>query len=373
MADLLVVGTGLIGTSVGLAVAGTRDVVLQDHDREHLTAAVGRGAGRPWDGTERVVHVVLAVPPSQIASELLKLQTLGLAKTYSHVASVQAMVQAEVETTGCQTSNVCGTHPMAGAELPGPALATASLFWGRPWLLCPGPTTSPAALSAAQDLALACGALIVEQTADEHDRTVALVSHLPQVAASALAAMLRDHAAEVALSGPGLRDTTRIAASDPRLWQDVLLRSAPHLAPLVARLAEELLQVARALAEAAGSSAGGSSAAGSSAGPREVLRELLQHGREGRALVPVKRGGTDSDFISVDISVPDEPGRLAALLAVAAQAGVNVEDVSVDHLPGRPTGVISLVVTRAQQGLLHGCLRDRGWTVLGAATATPTE
>ena len=368
MADLLVVGTGLIGTSVGLAVAGTRDVVLQDHDREHLTAAVGRGAGRPWDGTERVVHVVLAVPPSQIASELLKLQTLGIAKTYSHVASVQAMVQVDVETIGCQTSNVCGTHPMAGAELPGPELATASLFWGRPWLLCPGPTTSPAALSAAQDLALACGALLVEQTADEHDRTVALVSHLPQVAASALAAMLRDHAAEVALSGPGLRDTTRIAASDPRLWQDVLLRSAPHLAPLVARLAEELLQVARALAEAAGSSAGGSSA-----GPGEVLRELLQHGREGRALVPVKRGGTDSDFISVDISVPDEPGRLAALLAVAAQAGVNVEDVSVDHLPGRPTGVISLVVTRAQQGLLHGCLRDRGWTVLGAATATPTE
>ena len=97
--------------------------------------------------------------------------------------------------------------------------------------------------------------------------------------------------------------------------------------------------------------------------PTAVLTAALQAGQEGRALVPVKRGGTDSDFSNVDISVPDEPGRLAALLAVAAQAQVNVEDVNVDHLPGRPTGVISLVVRRSEQDRLARALSEQGWTV----------
>ena len=353
MADLLVVGAGLIGTSLGLALAGSHDVVLHDLDERHLAESVARGAGRRWDGQEPALHAVLAVPPRAIAATLSGLQRAGVAPTYSHVASVQAQVQRDLVAAGCELSTVCGTHPMAGAELPGPGLAAATLFVGRPWLLCPEPLTGSAAIEAAQQIAAACGAQVVVQSAAEHDQTVALVSHLPQVASSALAGLLRGREVEVALSGPGLRDTTRIAASDPRLWQDVLLANAGALAPLVSQLADDLTVIAAALAAAAGGAPAGEVA--------EVLTAMLQAGRDGRALVPVKRGGTDSDFTSVDVAVPDEPGRLAALLGIAAEVSVNIEDVTVDHLPGRPTGVIALVVRRTEQRRLYDALVDQGW------------
>ena len=177
--------------------------------------------------------------------------------------------------------------------------------------------------------------------------------------------MLRGQQPAVALSGPGLRDTTRIAASDPLLWQDILLRNAPALAPLVRRLAEDLSAVADALAAAAPPAAwepvAGGSPAPVLAQVTAVLAEVLEAGRTGRALVPVKRGGTDSDFAGVDVAVADEPGQLAALLSAAAQSGVNVEDVHVDHLTGRPTGVISLVVRRAEQARLQAALHRLGW------------
>ena len=365
VADLLIVGTGLIGTSIGLALAGTREVLLHDLDPIHLGEAVDRGAGRAWDGAERVSHAVLAVPPSLIPTALLELQQAGIAATYSHVASVQARVQADLVAAGCDLTTVCGGHPMAGAELPGPGLAAATLFAGRPWLLCPGESTSVAALAAATELAVACGGQVTRQEAAEHDRIVALVSHLPQIAASALAGLLRGQQPAVALSGPGLRDTTRIAASDPRLWQDVLLRNAPSLAPLVRQLAEQLGVVADALTQVSSSTAWDRADGGA---PDPVLAEVtavlagvLEAGRTGRALVPVKRGGTDRDFAGVDVAVPDEPGQLAALLSAAAAAGVNVEDVNVDHLPGRPTGVISLVVRRPEQARLHTSLLGLGW------------
>ena len=365
MADLLIVGTGLIGTSIGLALAGTREVLLHDLDEGHLGEAVARGAGRRWDGVERVDHAVLAVPPSLIPAVLRRLQQAGIAATYSHVASVQARVQADLVAAGCDSTAVCGGHPMAGAELPGPGLAAATLFAGRPWLVCPGDTTSADALAAASELAVACGGQVTHQSAAGHDRIVALVSHLPQVAASALAGLLLGEQPAVALSGPGLRDTTRIAASDPRLWQDVLLRNAPSLAPLVHQLAEQLAVVADALTRVTPPSVWDQVSDGA---PDPVLAEVgavlvgvLEAGRTGRALVPVKRGGTDRDFAGVDVAVPDEPGQLAALLTAAAEAGVNVEDVNVDHLPGHPTGVISLVVRRPEQARLQAALVALGW------------
>lgn len=364
MADLLIVGTGLIGTSLGLALAGTREVLLHDRDEAHLGEALARGAGRRWDGAQPVGHAVLAVPPSLVPAVLARLQQAGAAATYSHVASVQVRVQADLVAAGCDPGPVCGSHPMAGAELPGPGLAAATLFVGRPWLLCPGEHTSPAALAATTEIALACGAQVVELSAEQHDRTVALVSHLPQVAASTLAGLLRGQQPAVALSGPGLRDTTRIAASDPLLWQDILLRNAPALAPLVRRLAEDLAAVADALTAAAAPAVWEPSEGGPApvlAEVTAVLTEVLEAGRTGRALVPVKRGGTDSDFAGVDVAVADEPGQLAALLTAAAQAGVNVEDVHVDHLSGRPTGVISLVVRRAEQARLQAALCRLGW------------
>ncbi len=236
---------------------------------------------------------------------------------------------------------------MAGKEQSGPAAASAELFAGRPWVLCPSQATSSAALEAVRQVAARCGAEPVVLAAQEHDAAVALVSHLPQVAASALAAVLAGAGGSLALAGPGLQDTTRIAASDPGLWVEVLRENASAVAPLVRRLAEELGSAADAL----------------DGGDLEAVQALLRRGNEGRRLVPRKRGELDRDFVPVSVSVPDEPGQLAGVLVSAAQAGINVEDVRVEHLPGRPTGVIELLVHLDAQEQARQALAAAGWDV----------
>jgi len=349
-AGLLVVGTGLLGTSVGLALRGDTDVLLHDRDEAAVRTAGTRGAGRRWDGTEPADHVLLAVPPGGVAAELVRLQARGVGRTWSHVSSVQAPVQAAAEAAGADVRLLCGSHPMAGKESSGPAAASADLFVGRPWALCPSARTSDEALAAARGLAERCGGVPLELGAQEHDGAVALASHLPQVTASALAAVLlaRSAGEEVRLAGPGLQDTSRIAASAPGLWVEVLGQNAAAVAPLVRELAAELDRAATALEALDG----------------EVIEDLLVRGNAGRALVPVKRGGRDRDFAVVGVTVPDRPGQIAAVLLAAAGAGINVEDVRVDHLPGRPSGVVELLVAADTRAAARTSLAAAGWAVL---------
>lgn len=352
VADLLVVGAGLIGTSVGLALRDSFDVVLSDPDPLAVEVAVGRGAGRRWDGVEEVGHCLVAAPPSAVAAVVAGLPE---GPTVSHVASVQRAVHADLVAAGAPLDRVCGSHPMAGKELSGPAAASAMLFVGRPWVLCPSPQTSGGALAATRRIAEVCGAEPVVMTAEEHDVAVALVSHLPQVAASAVAAVLAGSSGRLDLAGPGLQDTTRVAASDPRLWVEVLRQNAAAVAPLVRALGEELAAAGEALERLANDPG---------ADPRAV-EDLMLRGNRGRALVPRKRGEHDRDFVLVSVAVSDEPGQLAGVLVSAAEAGINVEDVRVEHLPGRPTGVIELLVHPDSAAGARRALAAAGWTVVG--------
>jgi prephenate dehydrogenase len=358
-----VVGTGLIGTSVGLALGDRAEVVLSDASPPHLDRAVARGAGRRWDGTERADVVLVCAPPSVTADLVEQAVRAGLAATVSHVASAQTRVQADVEARlGGATGSVCGGHPLAGRERSGPDAASARLFLDRPWVVCPGAGTAVAAAEAVGELAAACGAVPLMASAEEHDAGVALVSHLPQLASSAVAALLGEQAGPgldpVRLAGPGVQDTTRIAASDPELWVDVLTRNASHVAPLVRALADELAEAARALQALA--DAGDAPVDGP---PVQVLRSLLARGRAGRARLPLKQG-SPRELADVVVAVTDRPGQLAAVLAAAAQARVNVEDVRVEHLPGRPRGLVELLVPATDAARARQALAAAGWDVL---------
>lgn len=374
-ADLLIVGTGLIGTSVGLAVRPGWDVLLADRDEAALRTAVRRGAGRVRRGRERARLALVCVPPDRTAVVLAGLQRSGVARSYSHVCSVQAGVQDELRTASPDPAAVCGSHPMAGREQSGPAAAVAGLFAGRPWVLCPEPDTRPEAVADVRHLVAAVGAQAVTMPAGRHDAAVALVSHLPQVAASALAAQLAglaglagpagpagDPLPPVALAGPGLQDSTRIAASDPALWGEVLRRNAGNLAPLVRSLAQDLSEAADRLAVLA-AEPGAEQADHAVQG----LLDLLARGVHGRRLVPVKRGERDAAFVAVAVAVPDRPGQLARLFTTAADGEVNVEDVRVDNVPGRPQGVIELVVRTEARRHAEQVLRAAGWDVLASS------
>jgi prephenate dehydrogenase len=128
----------------------------------------------------------------------------------------------------------------------------------------------------------------------------------------------------------------------------VLRQNAAAVAPLVRRLSAELAGAADAL----------------DAGDLDAVELLLRKGNEGRQRVPRKRGEHDRDFVPVSVSVPDEPGQLAGVLVSAAQAGINVEDVRVEHLPGRPTGVIELLVHLDAQDEARRALAAAGWDVV---------
>ena len=357
---VLVVGTGLIGTSIGLALHGHRRVLLTDADDDRLDQALGRGAGERWDGAEEVELAVVAVPPGQTAMVLGDLRRRHVGANLTHVASSQVRVQHDLERADVELTTICGGHPLAGREVTGPGGATAQLFSGRPWVACPLPGTADAAVVAVTELAEACGAAPLVMSPDAHDRAVALSSHLPQLAASALAArLLAVDAAAVRVSGPGLQDTTRIAASDAELWTDVLTANAGQVAPLAAALAEELGRAAEALAVLADDPQRAAAAA--------VLLDLLVRGNAGRALVPVKRGVHDRDVDVVSVRVPDEPGQLADLLTMAAGAGVNVEDIRVEHLAGRQTGVVELLVRSVHRPQLVEALAGSRHEVLGSS------
>jgi prephenate dehydrogenase len=363
---VLIVGAGLIGTSVGLALRERRvDVVLQDTAPGRLALAAELGAGRPWPvqavpgeppgAPEHTFDIaILAVPPAAVASELKRLQSLDLARTYTDVASAKAEPEREAEAIGVDMTRYVGGHPIAGRERSGPAAAHGDLFVGRPWVITQTALSGAAAVADVHALAVACGAVPVTMSADEHDAALAAVSHLPHLVASLLAAQLVDRDdAVVGLGGTGLHDTTRVAAGDAELWTQILSANAEHLATALSRFAADVERTRADLERLAG---GDRSAA-------IALTATLRAGAAGRARVPVKRGQPSAGFVTVPIVVRDAPGELAALLRTLGDAGINVEDVRVEHQPGRPLGVVELDVREDVEAKLVDCMRQSGWQV----------
>ena len=157
---VLVAGTGLIGTSVALALRerGT-EVWLSDADEATARLAADLGAGtvvpdlRDAKGIADVA--VLAVPPAAVARTLARAQDCAVADCYTDVASVKELPVTQARDLGCDLTSYVPGHPLAGRERHGPAAARADLFLGRTWALCPLPETSAAALEAVTALTAA--------------------------------------------------------------------------------------------------------------------------------------------------------------------------------------------------------------------------
>lgn len=372
-ARAVVVGTGLIGTSVALALRRRGSQVwLCDTDAAAAALAADLGAGQvlPAAGVPGgpADVALIAVPPASVAPVLAAAQQASLATCYTDVASVKAQPLAQARDAGCDITRYVPGHPLAGRERSGPAAARADLFLGRTWALCPAAETSEAAVATVTALAVACGAEPVVTDAATHDRWVALVSHVPHVVAAALAAQLAAPSVPpetLQLAGQGLRDTTRIAVGDTALWRQILTGNAGPVAEVLTAVAGDLAGAARALADGAtpGRDPAGRDPAHSDTAAGKELTELLDRGRAGVARIPGKRGGPARAFTAVQVVISDRPGELARLFAAAAAAGVNIEDVGIEHSPGQPVGVAELSVRPEAAGPLITALADAGWPV----------
>ena len=368
-ASVIVIGTGLIGTSVALALRPQGVTVwLADSDpaAARLAADIGAGTVLPGDVPEGPPPggpadvAVLAVPPQAVAPTLARAQAAGLARWYTDVASVKSLPVRQARAAGCDMASFVPGHPLSGRERSGPAAARADLFLGRPWVICPDPPAPAAGLAAIEALARICGAEPVQVSAAEHDRWVALVSHAPHVLSAAMAARLADASdGALSLAGQGLRDVTRIAAGDTGLWTQILAANAAPVADVLAAVAADLAAVAEALADTAQAAGPG----GPGGPDLKVLAALLEQGGAGVARIPGKRGGPARAEAAVQVVIPDRPGELARLFQAAGAAGVNIEDIGIEHSPGLPVGVAELTVHPEAVGRLTEALAANGWPV----------
>ncbi|MBF0687488.1 MAG: prephenate dehydrogenase [Cellulomonas sp.] len=358
-----VVGTGLLGASLGLALRQHGvDVQLEDPSRTALALARDVGAGSPVDAsTPAPALVVVAAPPDVTAAAVATALADHPDAVVTDVASVKGHVLAELRASGADLTRYVGSHPMAGRERSGPSAAVPDLFLGRPWVITDSGVSRDDALLAVRHLAVDVGAVPVTMDADEHDAAVAVVSHVPQLASSLVAARLRavDEDA-LALAGQGLRDVTRLAASDPALWTSILAANAAAVRDVLVALRDDLDVVVGALDLAAAAS-----------GPEDVelgalatIARAIADGGTGAARIPGKHGGASKQYAVVTVLVPDVPGELARLLGDVGRAGVNLEDLRLEHAAGRPVGMASIAVLPARAEHLETELTARGWRLV---------
>lgn len=360
-----IVGTGLLGTSVALALTARGvPVTLTDTSPSALALARDLGAGSITGPDDLPPALVLVAAPPDVTADLVAAHLRAWPHAVvTDVASVKAIVLAELRThadadAALDLSRYVGSHPMAGRERSGAGAASADLFLGRPWVVVPHEHSSSSAVLAVRTLASDLGAATVSMDPREHDDSVAVVSHLPQLMASLTAARLveaPEHA--LALAGQGLRDVTRIAASDPRLWSAILTGNAPAVLEVLRGVRTGLDELLEALGAAA---AHGPLAPGAVAG----ISTVIGAGNDGVAKVPGKHGGTRKRYAEVSVLVPDEPGELGRLFSEVGEVGVNIEDFQMEHSPKQRVGmaIVSVIPTAAAE--LEAALEERGWRVV---------
>ena len=341
-----IVGAGLIGTSIALALRAT-GIAVTLCDSDSRAQALAQDLMGAKNGEELGVEdlCIIATPPDVIAEVMKAELSRNPGLRVMDISSIKTKPLHDVSSIGCDLSLFAPTHPMAGREVSGPQSARGDLFQGRPWILCLD-GVDPALAQMVRDVVGRCGAIPLDRTVDEHDKGVALVSHLPQMVASLLASQLvAGQGSELELAGAGLRDTTRIADSDAALWAHILAGNSAALKPLLISLQNDLSHAIENLDDPA------------------AMAQLISNGQRGRAVIPGKHGGKARDYIYLDIVIDDKPGQLAAIIEACAAAKVNIEDLAIEHTPGQQTGLITLAFSPEDSAVVAAHLEKEGWKV----------
>ena len=342
--EVRIVGSGLIGTSIGLGLV-QRGISVQmvDSDPAAQALAIDLTGGVEVTSPELVIF---ALPTSKLPLVIEGEIQLNPHSTFMDVGSVKNEVLLQVQTFSGLSTRFLPTHPMAGREIGGAASARADLFQGRSWILTPDQECSAESKSLVLELIQHLGATPIELPADAHDAAVARISHLPQIAASLVAKQLSGTPAEwMELAGQGLRDTTRIAGSDENLWKEIIYSNRAEISELLINLQNDLTKMINSLDD-----------------PSKIA-ELIAAGRDGKALIPGKHGGKAREYSYLPIVIDDKPGQLAAIFNECAAMEVNVEDLSIEHSPGQLSALITLSLSAQDAEKLSNHLTSIGWNV----------
>ena len=339
-----IVGSGLIGTSIGLGLV-QRGVHVQMVDRDLEAQALANDLVGGGEITDPEL-VVLAMPTSHLTEVIERENQLNLNCTFMDVGSVKSEVVLRVQSIAGLSKRFLPTHPMAGREIGGAGSARADLFQGRSWILTPTADVDPAARGLVLEVIESLGATPIELSAIDHDRAVAKISHLPQIASSLIAKQLTGTPSEwMELAGQGLRDTTRIAGSDESLWKEIIYSNRTELRQLLINLQNDVQAMIDSLND-----------------PEEIAA-LIAQGRAGKSLIPGKHGGKAREYWYLPIVIDDKPGQLGAIFNECAAMDVNVEDLNIEHSPGQLSALITLALSQSDAEKLSNHLTSIGWNV----------
>jgi prephenate dehydrogenase len=339
-----IVGSGLIGTSIGLGLV-QRGIAVEMVDSDPSAQALAR------DLTGGVVVVdpelvIFALPTPGLSQVIQSEIAINPQSTFMDVGSVKNEVVLQVKTFSGLSTRFLPTHPMAGREIGGAGSARADLFQGRSWILTPEADCSPESKNLVLELITLLGATPIELSALDHDAAVAKISHLPQIAASLVAKQLSGTPAEwMELAGQGLRDTTRIAGSDEKLWKEIIYSNRAEISELLISLQNDLTHMINSLDDPA------------------KIAELIAAGRDGKAMIPGKHGGKAREYSYLPIVIDDKPGQLGAIFNECAAMQVNVEDLNIEHSPGQLSALITLSLSADDAEKLSAHLTSIGWNV----------
>jgi prephenate dehydrogenase len=354
MSRLAVLGTGLIGGSIGLAArADGAFVTVFDQDGARAERALEIGAADAVaasiaDAVQGADLVFVAVPVSFIGEVVVAALDAG-APLVTDVGSVKASIVAAVGAARPHlAARYVGGHPMAGSEQDGLDGARADLFRGATWALTPSAGSESDAYATVRNQIVAFGAEVIAYEPGAHDALVAVVSHVPQLAATTL----MNVAAERSADGPGLfrlaaggfRDMTRIAASHPAIWADICAENRDAIIDALDDYIESLREVRTVV----------------DTGDREGLLALLSEARAARRSLPVG-ATTAGPLAEMRVPIPDRPGMLAEVTTLAGALGINISDIETAHSAEGREGVLILVVTLADAPRFEDALRERGF------------
>ena len=332
-----VVGTGLMGASVALAAkdrARVSSVAGWDRDERALTAAVERGAiDEPAGSLSEAVRdadlAVVAVPIAELPQQVVAtLEASGPGCTVTDVGSTKASTCAAAADSG----RFVGGHPICGSEARGPENASAELFEGASWFLTPTTRTEPARYRLVHSFVSNLGATPVAVDPLAHDRLVALTSHLPHALANVLvnqAAATRVEGHDpLSIAGGSLRDITRVAGANPRIWVDIFLENADSVRNALAEYRRRLEQVETALVR----------------GDAGFLARWIGEAADNRRRLLERAYPDPGALQQLRVHVPDRPGVLAGITQALSAQRINIEDFELQHLSPERGGTLTLMV-----------------------------
>ncbi|HVV35549.1 MAG TPA: prephenate dehydrogenase/arogenate dehydrogenase family protein [Acidimicrobiales bacterium] len=339
-----IVGTGLIGASVALALrAHGWHVSGVDRDEAHAADALAAGVVDAIGLDPDSELVVVAVPVSSVADAVRDALAACPRATVTDVGSVKAPIVAAVAD-----DRFVGGHPMAGSEQDGLKGADANLFNGATWVLTPTDGTDPERYADLRATVSSIGADVVELRPERHDALVALVSHVPHLTAATLmgiaASRAEEHATLLRLAAGGFRDMTRIAAGHPAIWPDICAENRDAILDGLDALTAALAQVRATVA----------------GGDRAGLLERLEVARAARINLPARIATADA-LVEVRIPVPDRPGVLAEVTTLAGELDVNIVDLEIAHSAEGDRGVLIVTIDARAADRVCDELRARGY------------